>query len=113
MPGLQVSAKLGQGIGQRGEHGGVVRRLEGDDRQVQAQVTERGRGVDGPPNLAVRAEPDMAGQHDLRRVAPNVVAVGMKNITLAGELLCDPRRSSSAGRTGRRFGAYAAPRCRR
>src|SRR5450755_239429 len=32
----------------------------------------------------------MAGQHDLPRVAPNVVTVGMKNVTLAGELLRRP-----------------------
>src|SRR5579863_4403202 len=32
----------------------------------------------------------MAGQHDLRRVAPNVAAVGMKNIALACELLRRP-----------------------
>jgi len=90
MPGIPVSAELGQGIGKRGEHGGVVRRWQDDDRQVQAQVAERGRGVDGRSDLAVRAEPDMAGQHDLRRVAPNVAAVGMKNVTLAGELLRRP-----------------------
>src|SRR6266496_4309689 len=90
MPGIPVSAELGKGIGKRGEHGGVVRRWEDDDRQVQAQVAERGRGVDGRPDLAVGAQANMAGQHDLRRVAPDVVAVGMKNVTLAGELLRRP-----------------------
>ena len=31
---IPVSAELGKGIGKRGEHGGVVRRWEDDDRQV-------------------------------------------------------------------------------
>ena len=51
---------------------------------------ERGRGVDGRPDLAVRAQPNMAGQHDLLRVAPDVLAVGMKYVTLARELLWRP-----------------------
>ena len=90
MPGIPVSAELGKGIGQRGEHGGVVRRWEDDDCQVKAQVAEPGRGIDGRPDLAVQTEANMAGQHDLRRIAPDVVAVGMKNVTLAGELLRRP-----------------------
>jgi hypothetical protein len=65
MPGIPVSAELGKGIGKRGEHGRVVRRWEDDDRQVQAQVAERGRGVDGRSDLAVRAEPDLPRAHRL------------------------------------------------
>ena len=51
-PGIPGSAELGQGIGQRGQHGGVVRWREDDDRQVQAQVAERGRGVSSPTRTA-------------------------------------------------------------
>ena len=58
---VPASAELGKGVGERGEHGGVVRWREDDDRQVQAQLAERGRGVhDGPRSLSApnRMRPD-------------------------------------------------------
>src|SRR6202044_1674306 len=68
----------------------AVWRHEGDDRQVPGQVAERGRGVDGRAGLAGGAEADRAGPDDLRWVGRNGAAVGMKNVTLAGELLRRP-----------------------
>ena len=101
--GIPVSAELGQALGKRGEHDGVVRRREDDDRQIQAQVAERRRGVDGWSDLAVRAEPDMAGQHDLRRVAPDVAAVGMKHITLGANSSGGPEHVAPGGVLGGGF----------
>jgi hypothetical protein len=51
--GVPGSAELGKGVGERGEHGGAAWRREDDDRQVWAQLAERGRGVrDRPPSLS-------------------------------------------------------------
>src|SRR5690242_13649947 len=61
-PGRAASAELGEGLGQRGEHRGVVRRREDDDRQIQALVPERGHGVRDGSRVTVGAQPDVAGQ---------------------------------------------------
>ena len=49
MPGISVSSEFGKGIGERGEDGGVVRRGEDDDRQVQALFAELGGGGEAGP----------------------------------------------------------------
>lgn len=60
----------------RREHGGIVWWRELGDRQIQAQFAELGRGLHGRPDLATRAEPDVARQDDLRGITPDVPTVG-------------------------------------
>src|SRR6516225_11733672 len=85
--GEAASAELGEGLGQRSEHGGVVWRREDDDRQIQAPVAERGRGVRDRSGVAAGAEPNVAGQHDLLGITADVQAVRVQHVALTRELL--------------------------
>ena len=57
------------------------------DRQVETLFAQRRCGVHDRPGITSRAQPDVAGHHDLRGIPADVAAVRVKHVALARELL--------------------------
>ena len=97
MPGIPVSAELGQGVGERREHGRGVRRWEVTIASSRPTSPSAAAAVAAARSRR-RAEPDVAGQHDLRRVAADVAAVGVQDSRL---------RANSSGVPPTKFQCWA------
>src|SRR3954464_2088707 len=73
-------------LGERLERGGVVRRRQIDDREVETLLAQRARILDRLGVVEVGLEPDMRRQRDLLRIAADIRAPGGEHIALTCEL---------------------------
>ena len=92
-------AGLGEGLCQRLEHAGGVRRAELNDGKAGAGLGKRRGSRRRRGGVAIEA--DVARQQDLRGVPPEIRAMPVKHVPLAGELLdCAAREVAMPGEAG-------------
>src|SRR4051812_3795417 len=78
-------AELGESERERLEDPRVERWLQRNDGELHPLLAQRSRGCDGGAHVSVVDH--RTRQEDLARISPQLLAVGMENVPLAGELL--------------------------